>query len=120
MFRTPPRPRPLPDLIWVEQIRNRFLILMVYRPRLLGWPFSKRVSVDVTFTDGPIVYESEEDRLNLTDELIENGVAISEAEDRPYLLAYSLDQARSLIEEHWGVTKVWSWRKFRRPSNATG
>jgi len=104
----------IPDLIWIEAIRNRFLMLSIYRP--VRRSLSRRIAITTAFTDGPILYYTETERMEYTAELVENGIAISEGEGHGYGVVYSLADARSFIENHWGVGKVRSWAEFRRPS----
>ena len=111
----------LPDLIWVESIRNNFLILAVYRP--VGRRFSRRKNVEITFTDGPLVYETEAERMALTEELIDSGRIICEGEGRTYGIVTSLPEARAFMESHWGVARVEPWARpaptSKHPSSET-
>lgn len=92
----------LPWIIWVEQPTSKTLHLVVLRPRgrHLTRLWDKQRVAHIEFEMGPILFDSPEQRLTVTEDLIDAGKEHIPPNIR-FLVTLSLDETQDVIRTSW-------------------
>lgn len=86
----------------MEEVHAGHLFLLVYKPRhsqFLRW-FGRWKVADVVHTDGPILYNTPDERLEWVEGMIEAGIAQVPRTAR-YMTALSLADVKEIVEDTW-------------------
>ena len=103
LFSIPPKPRSTrPWIIWVEQVTSHSLYLAVYAPkyRRLLWVGKRYLVVTIVHTEGPILFSSNREQAERTQELIEIGIKHVEPKAE-FRTSLSFADTQEIIEDTW-------------------